>query len=67
MERYLTTAQVAERLGVSTVAVLRLRARGTLGGIWAGRTWFFRVEVVEALAESAAYQRRSRRVADRVS
>ncbi len=62
MTGWLTTAQAAKRLGISTTAVLRLKDRATLGGFWSGRTWFFREVAVDALNIDPGYRSRSRRI-----
>lgn len=61
---WLTTAQVAVRLGVTPTAVLRLKDRATLAATWSGRTWFFRETTVDALNIDPGYRKRSRRVCD---
>lgn len=58
---WMTTAEVARRLGVTPTAVLRLKDRGTLPAVWTGRTWFFRETAVDALNTDEGYRRRSRR------
>lgn len=57
---YLTTQEVAERLGITPSAVLRLRTRGTLAGMFKGRTWWFSELAVEVLENSPYYLARSR-------
>lgn len=61
MEDRIDCREVAQLLGMTTSAVCRLAARGTLRYSWfAGRRAFFKNEVL-ALREDPAYQRRSRR------
>ena len=58
---YMETAEVAEVLGISTVAVLKLAHRGTLkSNFLAGRRLFDPVDVAELKTDSE-YLKRSRR------
>lgn len=61
MKEIMTTAEVAELLGISVAAVHQLVARGTLGAGWHGSVRVFRRTVVEALKADPDYQARSRR------
>ncbi len=61
---WMTTKEVAKRLGITPTAVLRLKDRATLAATWSGRTWFFRETTVDALNLDPAYRKRSRRVDD---
>lgn len=51
MENLLTTAEVSEKLRVSTRTVLRLIASGELKGIKAGRQWRVSPESLRAFIE----------------
>ena len=61
---WMTTKQVAQRLGITPTAVIRLKDRATLAATWSGRTWFFRETAVDALNIDAGYRKRSRRKDD---
>lgn len=62
IENWMSTKEVSILLGISPTAVQRLRARGTLAGVWACRGWMFRRDIVRELQESLGYKSRTRRV-----
>lgn len=61
-DRWMTTRDVAVKMGVSSTAVVRLIQRGTLASRWHGRSYMVRYSAVVALLASEPFKRRSRRV-----
>lgn len=59
-ERWLTTAEAASRMKISSTAVVRLIQRGTLPSRWHGRSYMIRASAVDTLLASSAFGRRSR-------
>ena len=60
-DHWMTTHEVAIKMGVTSTAVVRLIQRGTLASKWHGRSYMVRYSAVVALLASAPFQRRSRR------
>ena len=59
-DHWMTTRDVAVKMGVSSTAVVRLIQRGTLASRWHGRSYMIRHSAVVALLASEPFKRRSR-------
>ncbi len=62
MEGFVSTAQAAELLGISEVAVRRLAMRGRLACVRVADRRMFLLRSVKVLAEDPRYLRQTRRV-----
>lgn len=59
-DHWMTTRDVAIKMGVTSTAVVRLIQRGTLAARWHGRSYMIRYSAVVALLASEPFKRRSR-------